>query len=369
MKDKKINKYAVIVIYFFVVAISKIIRYTVMKESLVNYTMGWGWLETLNAGGNKLIISLKGESVATQNSIAIFQVFRYLGMDNFYNYEFMITIIFNLIVIGFILKMKNEFSYGEFFTLMCSVAVLNIWNFCLSKEPVQMIFFCVIAMIIMSKIKKPRRKYILSLLVIILSTYIYRNYYILIIPFSVMSYVILDKIIKRLPKISYKIIVLILIAYGLMYYSIMSVTKIAAHDIYDTLVYLNTNVTEARTDISGIFNTDNLILGTIDYLLVVVRMLFPVELIRLGPKYCIYVAFQFSVTFYLIKSLKNIGKNSSNSNIAIYIFLGFLFMSGAFEPDFGSWVRHESVTFPVLMIALNFMEKEGQNENLSNDGL
>ncbi len=34
--------------------------------------------------------------------------------------------------------------------------------------------------------------------------------------------------------------------------------------------------------------------------------------------------------------------------LATAIFLGYVLASVLFEPDFGSWVRHEAATFPVL---------------------
>lgn len=34
--------------------------------------------------------------------------------------------------------------------------------------------------------------------------------------------------------------------------------------------------------------------------------------------------------------------------LAISVFLGYVLASVLFEPDFGSWVRHEAATFPVL---------------------
>lgn len=37
---------------------------------------------------------------------------------------------------------------------------------------------------------------------------------------------------------------------------------------------------------------------------------------------------------------------------ALYLYLAFLLCSAAFEPDFGSWIRHEGITFPILLLIM-----------------
>ena len=52
----------------------------------------------------------------------------------------------------------------------------------------------------------------------------------------------------------------------------------------------------------------------------------------------------------------NINKISVDRKIAIFIYMAFLMGSAAFEPDFGSWIRHEAVLFPIFMIVSGFNE-------------
>ena len=89
---------------------------------------------------------------------------------------------------------------------------------------------------------------------------------------------------------------------------------------------------------------------TLNYLLIVVRILFPIELISYGPKYILYVFYQLLVTYSLIKNLSSYKTNCQIKNISVLIYVAFLFTSATFEPDFGSWIRHEVVVFPLLMI-------------------
>ena len=119
-----------------------------------------------------------------------------------------------------------------------------------------------------------------------------------------------------------------------------------------------------------------MVLFTLDYLIMLVRMMIPVELLTFGPKYWPYVAYQVMITFYVIMALKNIKRNHKSKNVALYVYLGFLCGSATFEPDFGSWVRHEAAIAPVLFILADMyrfkqsrtdlekhkLEKESQGE-------
>lgn len=37
---------------------------------------------------------------------------------------------------------------------------------------------------------------------------------------------------------------------------------------------------------------------------------------------------------------------------ALYLYLAFLLCSAAFEPDFGSWIRHQGVALPIILLIL-----------------
>lgn len=365
MGKKKVKTSLILVFYLLIVILAKVVRYTVMKESLIDYTQGFGWLESMNRGANSFVFSITdGSGVATINSMALFQIFRFFGLSTFYDYEILISILWNLILILIILKLKPRVTIYEFLFLAMAIAVLNIWDFCLSKEPLQMVFFVIIFMILSSKKIKDKSKFSLSLLVILFSCFVYRNYYIAMIAFAIANYVFIDKMIIKKSKVSYKDILLLLLLYGVLFALIVSVSQVLAPDIYEQLTYLNTSETAARTDMSGIFNSSNLILSSLDYIILIIRMLLPVELIRFGPKYWLYIIYQFLITAFFIRTVLKIKTNSKTVNYAIYLFLGYLLVSALFEPDFGSWVRHEATTLPLLVIAMGLL-KEGEKEDES----
>ena len=90
--------------------------------------------------------------------------------------------------------------------------------------------------------------------------------------------------------------------------------------------------------------------------------MFPFELIRGELYYYLFLIYQLFITFKIFKLIsKEIkGRNTKTQQAALCIYCGFLLGSALFEPDFGSWVRHESVTFPIL--AAGFLNAKPHNK-------
>lgn len=119
----------------------------------------------------------------------------------------------------------------------------------------------------------------------------------------------------------------------------------------------------SQSTIYTIFKSTQPILFSLDYLLVVFRMLVPLELILMGPKYAIFAIYQILITYILIKTIRQYNSITNSRRIAVAIYLAFLLGSATFEPDFGSWVRHEAVLFPIYLIMAGYKTEENDNEN------
>ena len=142
---------------------------------------------------------------------------------------------------------------------------------------------------------------------------------------------------------------------------------------------------------------------TLDYFFKIFRLAFPIELlIKAKPTYIITIVYQSLLMLFLYNAFKNRNKisieeieesNTDESNyylvdnkkdeedeeneedeedeednridifpetknriytrtIALYTYLAFLLCSAMFEPDFGSWLRHQSVAFPIIIYIL-----------------
>ena len=370
--SKKFNINIVVFLCLFAICFGKIVRYGVMKETLVLPGIGWGMLERVNNDIYKFGLTIKDSdndstvSNATANAGFIFSKLNVFHLVNsYYGYEILISIVWNIIILLMIVSLKKSYYLWEMLFALASVAVLNIFDFCLAKEPIQMLYFILMYFILKSN-KDKKFKFGACFGVYILSSITYRNYYILMAMFFIYIFLVYKFIISKIKKIEFKHIILILLLTYLCYFMILNVVKIVTPSNFIELLRVRLRSSTAASDMRAIFKTNNLAVFTLDYLIMLIRMMLPVELIKLGPKYAVYTLYQVMITIILIKSLKNINKISDSRKIALYVYMSFLMGSAAFEPDFGSWIRHEAVLFPIFIIISGFNEK-GEKETNSNE--
>ena len=183
----------------------------------------------------------------------------------------------------------------------------------------------------------------------------FREYYIIVAAFFVaiiaLTYVLHRS--KRSVKI-YKYITFILV----IVYAFLILSSIVAPEQYREVASAREGVNknregsaDAATLISNLYPGNTLISALINYPINAARMLIPVELLFKGLNYLPFVVFQLLVTVYLIYCTRLVFSHFvlDNSYLIIYtIFISFILTSFFFEPDFGSWVRHEIASFPVF---------------------
>ena len=116
--DKKnlvIKRAFIIIFYFFLVIVAKVVRYTVMKESLVDASIGHEMLEDIiNSEHLKFSISSE-ESMATTNASTFFKIINIFNFNTYIQFEIYITIIWNLILLVILLGITI------FLTLICFI--------------------------------------------------------------------------------------------------------------------------------------------------------------------------------------------------------------------------------------------------------
>ena len=96
----------------------------------------------------------------------------------------------------------------------------------------------------------------------------------------------------------------------------------------------------------------NLILYMENYVINSIRMVFPIELIKGGIYYIPFVVFEFFLIYYIRKAIFRLYVMDFKQILALSVFLAYFLGSVLFEPDFGSFVRHEASTFPILYILI-----------------
>ncbi len=353
-QDFYVKTTVIIAAMIFLIAGAKVVRHTIMKEVLVDMSVGNGMIAMIN-DENSIIYDeevSEEELAANSKSAKLFSNINFFDLTTPIEFEVYITILWNIMLLIIIFMLRKKLDIMQAIFLILSVLVLNIFDFNLAKEPVQMLYFVLIYVVITSKSLRDDFKYVLSFGILYWASVSYRDYYILIAMFMLGVSWICKTFILMKDKLNIWDILMVIVAFGVGYFLLLSIAKVAMPQEYADLVRVRTRETQARTDISNLItnNASNLPLFTLDYLIMLVRMMVPIELMMFGPKYWPYVAYQVMITFYVVMALKNIKRNHKSKNVALYVYLGFLCGSATFEPDFGSWVRHEAAIAPVLFI-------------------
>ena len=165
----------------------------------------------------------------------------------------------------------------------------------------------------------------------------------------------------------------------------------------------------ADSEIVPIFPKGNRVFATVDYVIKIFRLMFPYELLIKGRiKYIFFIVFQSLLVTFIGRAfinrkknaitgeeeenedekevatiVDNVSENEEEADIneeieeekeeteeekelrllqeedrrlsrtsALYLYLAFLLCSAAFEPDFGSWIRHQGVALPIILLIL-----------------
>ena len=347
----KFNKNVLLLPLVPLIILGKFIRYTILKTVLVDTAIGNFYLPSILQGNSGFtFFGTDRTTDASINAIFIFRIFNVFGISTYEGFEIAITILFNIILLIIISQIKKSLNWIELLFVMLSIVVLNLFDFTLSKEPIQMLYFIAIYLILISERISIKNKNILVVDMLILSVATFRVYYILVVIFMIFCQVLCTKLVIKNKNYNYKTFIGIIVCIGIFYFIFLNVCKYNSYNSYLELIRVRTRVSTAASDMHNIFPNNNLAIFTLDYFLMIVRMLLPVELLKLGIKYFPYVFYQIMMTYYLLHALKSLKTNSQERNLALFVYLGFLFASATFEPDFGSWVRHEAVTLPVFFV-------------------
>ncbi|MFV0341446.1 MAG: hypothetical protein ACK5JH_00940 [Anaerocolumna sp.] len=364
------------------ILLGKLIRWTIMKGTLINLSKGWGYLDDINYGAFQIQlfgwdeIVDGGDSDAAGNAIAVFKLVKgiFFGKPNdFYEFEIAITIVWGLLTFLLFLKMKRILTLIDTIFIMLLTIVLSVYDFSLGKEPVQMLYFVLLFYILTSTKLTDLMKVIGSILVILLATFTFRVYFVVILLFAAVLWMLLevDKLCKRdyihrhirsrsqkqSTLVACGRILAVYLTTVVIYGAVLFISQIINQEIYQKLVDSLLKASQATMSSNTYIKnwiatteTTNIFIVTLEYAVVVLRLLIPLELIRLGPKYWPYIIYQFIIVIYLVKSLKNYRINATGEKLALILWIGFLAMSAIFEVDYGAWIRHASVTYPLILI-------------------
>lgn len=350
------------------IIVSKIVRWTIMRPQLVNMSIGWSMTGRITNGKvtpfHASISEMNnGASVAVSNTEALFGAINIFGIDTYVGWEIFITIIFDIflwiIVRGYYQRHPNT-GIKENIFIYLNIAILNIFCLNMSKEPFQLIFFFLMAYAIKSG-KTYNGKCIALIVVLVLTVLYARKYYAMIIMYFVVLQIIVahwfDKLninTKRGRKKLYIHIFFMFALFGVFHYFMMSYLSESNVDTYNELVAANSrDATGAVSEITPLFPGRNPLLLAVDYFVKIFRLMFPIELLFRGKvTYLFMIVYQYLLFLFIVRAFRGRHEKQPSRIIALYLYLAFLLCSAAFEPDFGSWVRHEGVAFPIILLIL-----------------
>ena len=253
-----------------------------------------------------------------------------------------------------IISRTKEMEMRECFFSLMIVGLLNIYVFSITKETIQICFFFLLYLIIQLPLKNTLLKVIGCVLVFYWESTFYRSYYIIMAAMTIFMYLIFVWL-KQREKIRRKHIVIIVVMCFVAVFTFFYASQFVAHKDYVNALNARDGTTEtnegASTSIENPIKVNgNLGIFMYDYVINAVRMMVPIELAFKGIFYLPFVVFQFFILYYYFKAIKNIKSLDDNMIVVVACYSAYFFGSVVFEPDFGSWVRHEAATFPILQL-------------------
>ena len=352
MPVKKNYKKLVLSSLWLVLMFAKVIQFTVLPEKY--------FYDSKNILANSIQMTNSIDS-AYRCAATIFKTINIFGFNSLIEWAIFLTVVFMPTIYGLVKKNVDKLNLYDFCFVEASILLLGIYVLNISKDIIQFTIFTILYILLVTKrIKKDRTRLILCSVLFVCESLIFRSYYILAAVFSVLLYFMMVVTNKKRNKkrnilLTFSMIILILTGFMMAARMIMPQEYSKLISVRYATNFYREGSMDAVTQINDLIPTFNqslsLIIWVANYIINSIRMMFPVELIVKGIKYWPFVIYQVFVTFYLFRSIKEIDiKTEERSRlVGLCVIAAFFLTSFVFEPDFGSWVRHETTAFPLMM--------------------
>lgn len=241
--------------------------------------------------------------------------------------------------------------------ILATVGLLNIYIFTIGKDIIQFVFFFAVYLVLISPIRRSWVKVLLCAAILYYESNMFREYYALIAALVLAVYVVMTFFRRKKRITGIDVAAIVVVLFAIVYAAMVAASMIMPGE-YKTILDLRAGYDKSFSD-NGITATlilnripgDGLPIFMVNYVINVFRMMIPIELALRGAYYLPFFAFQCMVTAYVVNLIRQINRiDDPMLYIALYVYIGYALASVLFEPDFGSWTRHEAATFPVLML-------------------
>lgn len=282
-----------------------------------------------------------------------FRSINIFNLSTMLQWSLLFGLFFNILFVILFAKNKGLDMKQTVFALMCA-GILNIYIYNVGKDAIQLLFFILLFIVINLKINN-LLKIIGCFGILYWESTFYRNYYIIIAFFFITIVLGIMLLRRRKTKVSFiKGLMILLLLYAIVF-AFLFIARSAMPSDYDEVMNCKVNTTQlgAESTIDDMIeHNGELGLFMENYVINSIRMAFPVELLRGGIFYLPFVAFELFLLYYLVKAILRLYIMEFKQVLALSIFIAYFMGSVLFEPDFGSFVRHEAATFPVLYILI-----------------
>lgn len=344
--QNKYNKKLIIMSIIPITIIAKILQFTVLPDK---YFWDSARINSMVTGSGKMQ-QWEGSYRVTANIFKKINIFDFTDLQD---WAILIAVIFSILLL-IMLSRPRELDLIQTVFVIASIGLLNIYIFNISKDIIQYFIFMLIYIVLLMDFLKPIVKVILTFLIFYWESTFFRSYYLIIGVLSVVLYFVFSSRAKKDKKVTVgSVLMIIAIAFATIYIFLFLASFIMPSDYNEVIYVRQTNLNDiAVSQIENVFPIDGTLNNfMINYVINAVRMMIPVELIRNGVFYLPFVVYQIFILFYLVKTIRGLRKEMSETVIiALSAFTAYLLGSFIFEPDFGSFVRHEAATFPVLHV-------------------
>lgn len=326
------NQFFALLLIFPLAIFSKIFQYLMLGEK---YFIDSNKILNLILGNTNLY------GASYHVTAEFFKFINIFNLHSLLSWSVYLAIIFNLVFFFLLCRLRNLKQF-DYLYIYISIFLLNVFAFNLNKEILQLIFFFFIYIIFKKEKYSNVKKVILSSIVIIIEAMTFRTYYILLVITFSLTFMILNYMIKS--KNRNNTLKLIFFAV-ILFLAILNISKYIIPSMYNDLINVRNGyevgLADANTLIKSVFsNNDNFLYYSLNYIINTVRIFFPFELLNKGIKYFPFIVYQLFNLYIISRGVKNANKNNI---VCVSFLIGYFLLSGTYEPDFGSVIRHESV--------------------------
>lgn len=272
---------------------------------------------------------------------------------------FLLGVISMIMIVTYFTR-RWDYTIMQSLFLLGAVGLCGIYIFIFNKDVIQFFIFAAVFLVIASKLTVNFKMFIL--IGVFLCEFIWwRQYYAIVAAFIPIFYFLLGHV-KRLDlSLTGKVCLFILLA-ACATFVFSFALNILSHDNYVTIVekhgveresYTATSAASGITSVLEVSGSSPVPMFVANWLINVFRLLFPIELFLLGPYYWIFAVYQLYLSSRILKAIAASAPTDKTVMFAAALFLSFVLASATFEPDFGSWVRHETAALPILLLLVS----------------